>query len=117
MPISNVLLIVQILTPLNEIIHLSIEVLIIKLHKALIIKRVLIELLQSILVDPLCDLRLLLYQLRILSVFIELSQPFEFFDPLFLSSLLFSLRLIEVELDRLVARAQLDRVKRRQNLI
>ena len=41
-PVANVLLIVQVLAPLNQIVHFVIEILIIQLHKPLVVERVLI---------------------------------------------------------------------------
>ena len=60
MPVPDVLLIVEVFTPLNEVVDLIIEVLIFKLEEAFVVEGVLIELLQSVLIYIACNLRLLL---------------------------------------------------------
>ena len=43
-PVPHVLLIVQVLTPLNQVVHFVVEILIVQFHKPFVIKRVLIQL-------------------------------------------------------------------------
>ena len=43
-PVAHILLIVQVLTPLNQIVHFVVKILIVKFHKPFVIERVLIQL-------------------------------------------------------------------------
>jgi hypothetical protein len=60
MPIPNVLLVVQVLAPLNQVVDLVIELAILQFQESLVVEGVLIELLQRILVYSRRYLRLLL---------------------------------------------------------
>ena len=76
MPVSNVLLIVEVLAPLNQVVDLVVKVTVVQLHKPLVVEGVLIQLLKGQFVQILCDLRLFLDQLSIFSIFVELAEPF-----------------------------------------
>jgi hypothetical protein len=56
-------------------------------------------------------------QLSVLGIFVELPQPLELLDPLFLSGQFLPLSLIKMELFGFVASAELYRIIRRKNLI
>jgi hypothetical protein len=71
MPIPDVLLVVQVLAPLNQVVDLVIKLTVLQLHESLVIKGVLIELLQCILVYGCRNLRLFLNQLSVFSILVE----------------------------------------------
>jgi hypothetical protein len=43
-PVAHVFLIVQVLAPLNQVVHFVVEILIVQFHKPFVIERVLIQL-------------------------------------------------------------------------
>ena len=117
MPIPDVLLVVQVLAPLNQIVDLVIELAILEFHESLVIEGVLIELLQSVLVYVCRYLRLLLNQLGVLSVLVEFPQPLKLLGAFFLGCQLHALFLVEVELLGLVRSPQLHWVVGGEDLV
>jgi len=116
MPVADVLVKVEVLTPLNQVVHFLIEVLIIQHHELLVIEGVFVHFLQG------RDLLLLFhgllpYELRILRVLIQLPQPFDFLVSLLLGRELLALLLAEVELGGFVGGSHLHRVVRCQDLV
>ena len=77
MPIPDVLLVVQVLAPLNQVVDLVIKLTVLQLHESLVIKGVLIELLQCILVYGRRYLRLFLNQLSVFSILVEFPEPLQ----------------------------------------
>jgi len=77
MPIPDVLLVVEVLAPLNQVVDLVIKLTVLQLHESLVIKWVLIELLQCILVYGCRYLRLFLNQLSVFSILIEFPEPLQ----------------------------------------
>ena len=117
MPIPDVLLVVQILAPLNQVVDLVIELAILQFHESLVVEGVLVELLQSVLVYVRRYLRLLLNQLGVLSVLVEFPQPLKLLGTFFLGCQLYALFLVEMELLGLVRGPQLDWVVGGEDLV
>lgn len=117
MPVAYVLLVVQVLAPLDQVVHLVVEITILQLHEALVVKWVLVQLLQSKFVKVLCNLWLFLNELGIFSILIEFSEPLELFDTLFFGGELHALFLVKVKHLRFVRCAQLHRIVRGEDLV
>ena len=117
MPIPDVLLVVQVLAPLNQVVNLVVELSVLQLHESLVIEGVLIELLQSILVYGRRYLRLFLNQLSVFSILVEFPEPLQLFGTFFLCCQLHALFLVEVELLGLVRSPQLDWVIGGEDLV
>jgi len=115
-PVSDVLLIVKVLTPLNQIVHLALELHVVQSHEPLIVKGISIHLLDLLLVNVL-DHWLVSKDLGVLGVLVELPKPLELLDSLLFGRQLLALCLVEVELGRLIGGPQLNSVVRREYLV